>query len=159
MMEEAKGFGRKRLIVPALIVIAGLLLIPFPTQLSPDFTVRFVDDLGNPIRGMVVQRTCTHYTYNSLGSVCPDDWDNPKRTDDDGNVSFTANYVWYGAASRAVRTVVSYALLIAHGSVGRSITLFPRAPAGIKSSGWVDIDPDNPQKEVVLQREIVSDER
>ena len=152
-MKETKGFRRKELIKPALIVIASLLLIPFPTQLSPDFTVRFVDDLGNPIRGMEVQRTCTHYTYDSLGSVCPEDWDNPKKTDDNGTVSFTANYVWYGAASRAIRTIFSHAMLIAHGSVGKSITLFPWPPEGIKSSAPVDVDPDNPQKEIVLKRE------
>jgi hypothetical protein len=158
-MPETKGPRRKKLIVPALIVIAGLLLIPFPTQLSPDFTVRFVDDAGNPIRGMKVQRTCTHYTYDSSGWVCPEDWNDPKRTDENGNVSFTANYVWYGAASRVVRTVFSYALLIAHGSVGRDITLFPGTPEGFAGSSVIDIDPDNPQKEVVLKRQSVVEER
>ncbi|MGD9561052.1 MAG: hypothetical protein AB7F88_02395 [Pyrinomonadaceae bacterium] len=152
-MTETKASGKGNYIVIGVVIVAALLLVPFPTQLSPDFTVKFMDDAGNPIRGMEVLRTCTHYTYYPIGSVCPEDWDNPRRTDDEGSVSFTANYVWYGAASRVVRTVFSYMMLIAHGSVGRSITLFPRAPAGIKSSMWINIDPDNPQKEVVLERE------
>jgi hypothetical protein len=158
-MTDAKGLGGRKYFWLAAVVIAALLFVPFPTQLSPEFTIRFVDDLGNPISGMEVQRTCTHYTYDSIGWVCPEDWDNPKRTDENGNVSFTRNHVWYGAASRVVRTVLSYMMLIAHGSVGRSITLFPRTPAGIKSSAWVDIDPDDPQKEVVLKRESVPEQR
>lgn len=146
-------FRNGKYMAMALIVLTAIV-IPFPTQLSPQFTVRFVDEGGNPIRGMEVQRTCIHYTYDPIGSVCPEDSDNPRTTNDNGIISFTASYVWYGAASRVVRTGFSYMLLIAHGSVGKDITLFPRAPAGV-SSVPVVIDPDNPQTEVVLKRERV----
>ena len=158
-MTDDNGMGRRKYLWLTAIVMAVLLFVPYPTQLSPDFTIRFVDDAGNPISGMEVQRTCTHYTYDSMGWVCPEDWDSPKKTDENGNVSFTANYVWYGAASRAVRTVFSHVMLIAHGSIGRSITLFPRPPAGIQSSMWINIDPDNPQQEVIMNRESVAAEQ
>ncbi len=146
--------GQRRLwLVPiALLVVA--LFIPFPTMLSPDFTVRFVDESGSPIVGMVVQRACRHYTYETVNDHCAEDWDNPPRTDSNGNVSFSAKYVWYGAISRAMRTVFSYAMLIAHGSVGRSVTLFPRRPEGYKEKYWINIDPDNPQKEIVIEHEL-----
>ena len=152
-MIEGKGTAKRKYVWLAVLAVAALLLVPFPTQLSPDFTIRFVDDAGNPIRGMEVQRSCMHYTYDSIGSVCPEDWDNPKRTDNDGNIDFAATYVWYGGASRVVRTVFSHILLIAHGSVGKRVTLFPDEPEGFKRNGWINIDPDNPQREAVLQRE------
>lgn len=144
--------GRRKVVGVAGVLIIALLFVPFPTQLSPDFTVRFVDDVGNPIAGMEVQRTCTHYTYDSLKHECPEDWDHPPKTDSDGKVSFSAKYVWYGVASRAMRAGFSYMMLIAHGSVGRSVVLFPRQPKGFKDVGWFTIDLDNPQTEIIMRR-------
>ena len=147
---EHRNIRRRRVIWTVMIVVCTLLLIPFPTLLSPDFTVSFVNSEGNPVSDMKVRRTCTHYTYESINNHCAEDWDHAPKTDSDGKVSFSSRYVWYGAASRAVRALFSYILLIAHGSVGRHITLFTAGnDSGLKSYG-ISIDPNDPNKEITL---------
>lgn len=136
-------------------IICSLLLIPFPTLLSPDFTVRFVDAEGRPIAGMEVRQSCTHYTYELVNDSCVEEWDHPRRTDGNGEIRFREKYVWFGAASRVVRTIFSYMLLIAHGSVGRQVTLFTSGNDSGLDSYVVNIDPENPPTELTLTDEAV----
>ena len=150
----SRSRSRRRWHYVAVLVII-LLLIPFPTLLSPEFTVRFVDSHGLPVQDMEVKRTCTHYTYESSHSSCEEDWDHPPKTDRDGRVHFTAKYVWFGAASRAIRSVFSHVLLIAHGSVGRHVTLFTSGNDSGLDSYVINIDPDAPPAEITLTDEAV----
>ncbi len=136
-------------------IFVVLLLIPFPTLLAPDFTIRFVDKYGNPVAGMKVRQTCTHYTYESIANHCADEWDNAPVTNANGEVHFDAKYVWFGAASRAVRSVFSQIMLIAHGSVGRSVTLFTSGNDSGLSSHVISVDPDAPPREITLTAEAV----
>lgn len=148
--KEHRNIRTRRVIWTVMIVVGTLLLIPFPTLLSPDFTVRFVNSEGNPVADMKVRRTCTHYTYESINNHCSEDWDHAPKTDRDGKVSFSSRYVWYGAASRAVRALFSYLLLIAHGSVGRDITLFTTGNDSVLRSYVISVDPNDPNKEITL---------
>ena len=156
-MEDWPGIksvrSRRFLWLGAFVLV--LLFIPFPTLLAPDFNVRFVDGFGKPVDGMKVRETCTHYTYESISNHCADEWDNAPVTNANGEVHFNAQYVWFGAASRAIRSVFSHVLLIAHGSVGRSVGLFTSGnDSGLDSYG-ISIDPDNPPKEITLTDEAV----
>ena len=138
-----------------MLFVVVLLLIPYPTLLAPDFTVQFVDGAGNPVAGMKVRQSCTHYTYEFVHNSCAETWDNAPITDAAGTVHFEERYVWFGLASRAVRTVLSYALLIAHGSVGRSVTLFTSGNDSGLDSYVISIDPNHPPKAVTLTDEAV----
>ncbi|MFT3744242.1 MAG: hypothetical protein QM785_08100 [Pyrinomonadaceae bacterium] len=146
---------RQRLWRWTIGIFIVLLLIPFPTRLAPDFTVRFVDGAGNPVAGMKVREMCTHYTYESITDHCAAEWDNSPQTNDNGEVHFDRQDVWFGTASRAIRSVFSHILLIAHGSVGRHVTLLTYGNNSDLHSYVISIDPDAPPQQITLTDEAV----
>ncbi len=157
LMEEVRPnkVKRKRILRWSIGIFVVLLLIPFPTRLAPDFTVRFLGRDGRSVPGMEVRQTCTHYTYESIRNHCAGEWDTAPVTNVNGEVHFNAQYVWFGTASRAIRSVFSHILLIAHGGVGRDVTLFTSGNDSGLNSYVISIDPDNPPSEITLTDEAV----
>jgi hypothetical protein len=102
---------------------------------------------------MNVSESCTHYTFESAHNTCAYYDDSRQITSADGSVHFSAKYVWFGAGSRVGRTVLSYALLIAHGSVGRRVYLLTGGD-GFQEH-VIDIDPENPRTEITVTSEAI----
>ena len=145
--------ARSKRLAIILIACSALALVPFPTTLAPDFTLRVVDGNGIPLKGIRVWETCTHYTYDlSSEDTCAHYSDNRQQTDADGNVHFSRKFVWFGFLARIVRSSINHLRLIAHGSVGRHVTLFMTDNSGFTSL-VIDVNPENPPNEIVLERD------
>jgi hypothetical protein len=86
-----------------------------------------VNEEGVPYSGELVQQECRDYTLDvNPCSYAPDD--TYGFTDENGYVEFSEKSFSLSIASRILRTIKSYSLIIAHGSVGTQVYLMSSGP-------------------------------
>jgi hypothetical protein len=103
---------------PRRIGLAMMLLLvalyPFQSTVVPDWTLRVVDQRGNPVRGKFVRESWAHYSLELESTVHgTDGW-----TDDKGYVTFPKGHIRASFARRAIFSVLTDMYSLAHGSRG-----------------------------------------
>lgn len=127
---------RRRIFAVGMVVISILLMlvIPFSTEVSPEWEVQFMDQVGTPVSGVGVEQVCYHYTY-SFENLCSAESDSIQTSDEVGKVRFPRRIVRLPLVYRFVRGVFAYLTLIAHGSVGTDSYLIVIVPNEYQSLG------------------------
>jgi len=98
----------------ALLLLAVVMLIPYPTTVVPEWKIRVLDRYGAPVEGEPVREVWQHYSYESEshGEELP--------TDADGYVTFREREIWASPLRRVVFTCWAALWTLAHGSMGES---------------------------------------
>jgi hypothetical protein len=104
------------------ILVIVPLFIPYETQVVPAWDFRTHDDEGRPLSGILIEQSCYHYTYYDQ-DLCAAYQDSRIRTNEQGTVSFPERTIRLSAGSRLAKSLVSYPLWFAHGSLGPSAYL------------------------------------
>jgi protocatechuate 3,4-dioxygenase beta subunit len=103
--------------------ILGIFLIPFPTEVVPEYDLRIVDQNGIPLENASIEQACSNYTYSSR-NICGEALDARQRTDENGVVRFSSKAIWMSLLSRMGRAAFHYLMTAFHGSLGLKSTLF-----------------------------------
>lgn len=120
----------KRWLVIVMVIV--LLLIPFPTEMVPEWKLRVVDREGNALAGVQIEEAWTNYSYFGQHAY------ELRRSDKSGEVIFPRRMLWAGAIQRVSGIVISNVMIIAHGSKGLSIDgrVFDSDYASDKQISW-----------------------
>jgi hypothetical protein len=102
----------RQLAIPGTVAFS-FLLIPIPYKASPQWTVRVVDEAGNPLQGMLVRLSFENYSVEST------DHEVDLNTDSQGRVIFPSRTRTASILSRCYYTARS-AMALAHASFGPS---------------------------------------
>jgi len=97
-------------------IVLALSLIPVPYLASPEWSVRVVDESGNPLSGMLVRLSYTNYSVETTGH------DEDRYTDQRGATIFPKHRRWASTLQRCFFTALS-ATALAHASYGPSATV------------------------------------
>ncbi len=116
---------RLAIIVVPLVILIGLFL-PLPTTVVPEWTIRVVDQNGNPVAGSKVRQIWQHYTFEETGH------EEVRVTDQNGIVTFPRRVIARPILIRITYTAWAFVTLIAHGSMGPDAYLI-----GIDNGGSV----------------------
>ena len=95
----------------AVVFAFALLLIPIPYLASPEWSVTVVDEVGNPISGVVVRLNYENYSIENYSH------EQDLVTDANGHVTFPAHRSSASMLRRCYFTAKS-ALALAHASFG-----------------------------------------
>lgn len=137
----------KRYLVIAIVAVLLVgSLIPYRTVFVPRWRVKVVDENGKPYKGQLVRQFCDNYSLDV--SPCSND-DANQRSDENGYVEFPERVIVANLVFRICKPLLSYVLLLAHGSVGSDIYLDSSGPTGYRTLRY---DPDSglPPNELVL---------
>ncbi|NOT48208.1 MAG: hypothetical protein HOP17_10735 [Acidobacteria bacterium] len=96
-------------------IFAGLvaaLFVPIPTEMVPEWRMRFTDEHGNALSNVVVQQSWTTYTYFAGRGY------EQRCTDGAGVVAFPQRLLWSGLFARIVSPPLAEVGTLAHGSTG-----------------------------------------
>ena len=96
----------------AVMAVLAVSFVPFPTEMVPEWRLRFETEEGGPLASVVVQQGWRSYTYPVSRGY------EQRCTDSDGVVIFPKRYLWAGLISRIVFPVLAEAMTLAHGSTG-----------------------------------------
>jgi hypothetical protein len=96
------------------MLLALVLLYPFESTVVPEWTVRVVDQRGNPVRGKFVRESWAHYSLE----LDPTRYGTDRWSDDNGYVSFPKGTIRASLARRAIFPVLTSVYSLAHGSRG-----------------------------------------
>jgi hypothetical protein len=108
--------SRRKQIVAAIIAALVLFLIPFPTELIPEWKLRVVDENNQPLANVKVVQSWKNYTFGDHG------FDNGY-ADENGFVVFPQKQLWASAFSRIVYPPLVALALLAHGSAGTDVSV------------------------------------
>ena len=127
------------------LILALILLVPFPTTVVPEWRLRVIDQNGQPFVGEEVREYWQHYSLESDGHR------EERRTDENGYVVFPERRIWSPLLWRIVSTSLAAVLTLAHGSMGVSAWVMV---VGYSTNGGTrDYKPGVPLPgEIVLQR-------
>ncbi len=112
-MRSSAVFSSRWKIVGFIVLLA--LIIPFPTVLVNEWTLRVVDENSSPLPNVKVENNWTNYDHPFSGGL------EARRSDEDGYITFPARYVWGNLSSRIVFSLLASLSTLAHGSTGHSI--------------------------------------
>ena len=140
---------KKRLLWTVLTISLVVSLVPFPTTVVNDWSIRLVDQNGTPIADTNVEQTCDHYTYFSGWNICGEYPDARQKTDGNGHVEFSEKRIRLSLISRGFRALVNHFLRLFHGSVGISATLFVHSEFDLEPS-VINLDSGPPQDGVIV---------
>ena len=121
---------KKYLLIALVISIVIGSIIPYRTVFVPVWRVRVLDENGQPYKGQLVRQFCDNY---SLGVSPCSGSDFGRRTDENGYVEFPERTIVASLVFRIIKTLASYLLLLAHGSVGSEIYLDSSGPGGYRT--------------------------
>ena len=128
------------------VMIAAVLLVPFPTVVVPPWKVRVVDTAGRPCPDREVRNSWMHETLNPVF-----DSGEMRNTDAAGYVEFPRRWIWSPLIWRIVAPVLSAVLTFMHGGGGRSATIDTDKMAD-KNRAWITWRPGQTlQQEVVVE--------
>jgi len=103
-------------------VIFIAIWIPFSTVVVPRWRAQVVDINDTPCVKQTVNQTWAHY---SLSNDFNTDY---QKSDSNGNVEFPERSISKNLIQRIVYTIIAYALVIAHGSVGIHANVYASDP-------------------------------
>jgi hypothetical protein len=108
MSSTGTGINWKYIFLTVLV----LALIPFPTELIPEFSVKVVDEKNQTLPNINTEQSWRNYTFFGVGG-------NEERcTDANGIVTFPKRLLWASALSRTVFPLLSQVGTLVHGSTG-----------------------------------------
>lgn len=96
------------------LVLAGILLYPFESVVVPPWTLRIVDEQGNPVARIPVKYWWRHYSFERNDHV------EEARTDNNGVVSFPQRTARGSLLARMLMPVLQWWPLNPHASLGPS---------------------------------------
>jgi hypothetical protein len=96
----------------ALLLLAVSLLVPYPTQVVPEWRIRVVDLNGAPVFREPVMEIWQHYSLESVSH------EEERLTDGDGYVIFPERTIWRPLLARVLFTSCAAVSTLAHGSMG-----------------------------------------
>ena len=94
------------------IAVLAILFVPIPTELVPEWTMRFRDGNGHPLSRVVTEQSWRSYTFFAVDGYAQ------SCTDVEGVVIFPKRYLWAGLLSRILSPLLAEAMTLAHGSTG-----------------------------------------
>jgi hypothetical protein len=111
-----------RLLTLASVValLALPCLWPYETVVVPEWSVRTIDELGNPVARVPLRETWQHYSIESQGH------EQDLSTNDRGYVTFPLRTVRANLIMRALRTTLNK--INPHGSTGPSASVYVLSP-------------------------------
>lgn len=124
-----------------IILLAIVLLVPFPTQVVPEWTLVVVDQDNAPYQDLLVRQYCYSYTLDV--DACTVNYD--LRTNKSGVVTFPRRVIILPLILRIVFSARSLLRLIPHGSLGTTVYWSATGPQGFKTLDYSD-DLDSPTR-------------
>ncbi len=97
-----------------IIFLIILFLIPFPTEMVPEWKIQIVDKNNKSLPEVKVRQITDNYTF---WGCCDSSYDE-KISDSNGYAVFPAKYLWASSFSRIVYPPIANIMLLAHGSAG-----------------------------------------
>lgn len=103
-----------RIIIIAAIVL--ILLFPYKTVIVPEWKSKVIDENGNTLSEVRFRQNWHNYTYDIQGAEFSE-------TDEAGFIKFDERAFRLPLIYRVPRAFFAYLLLLAHGSVGNSVSI------------------------------------
>jgi hypothetical protein len=129
---------KKRYSIYAISILAAVLLVyPFESTVVPTWRLQVVDVSGNVCQNMRVTESWGHYSLYLEGWLGSDD----RITDMNGYVEFPERTTRANLLRRMVVPVIAHVLVIMHGSVGATGSVYA---TGIKDVAWLSYEAGKP---------------
>lgn len=113
---------REFLLIACVLI---MLVVPYPSLVCPEWTVRVVNENGEPLQGRLVDQKCRDYTLDIDVCMVPD---SRQYTDRDGVVRFPMRIIWAGMISRILRSAYRIATWPGHQTLGAHVYLLTSGP-------------------------------
>jgi hypothetical protein len=127
---------RTRFIVLAAIILI-VLLYPFETTVVPTWTLRVVDEEGLGYQGIRAVEHWKHYSLEIEAGTHSEEL----RSDQNGVVSFPRRTIRMSLVGRVLRTALTTALQLFHGSTGVRAYIIAGGPMGDREVNYVPNQP------------------
>lgn len=126
----------RELLLIAFILV--MLFVPYPSLVCPEWTVRVVNENGEPLQGRFVDQQCQDYTLGIDPCMVPD---SRQHSDRDGIVRFPMRVIWAGMLSRILRSAYSIATWPGHRSWGAYVYVWTSGPNNpeIRYNPWLPL--------------------
>jgi len=95
-------------------LVLGLLLVPFPVPVAPEWGITVVDLAGKPVAGITARQYWLHHTFEGLSA----DHHEETTTDQNGKVVFKKRVIWSNALMALVGGLANRLLFGVHADFG-----------------------------------------